>query len=59
LGVCLENKDNENEKYNIERTIQQYNKNIDKNITCICNYLIDYLNDNTIVDSNELYYIDL
>lgn len=66
LLFCLENKDNTNEKHNIELLICKYNKKIDTNITCICNYLIQYFNIKDGVyagkdksDSNKIYYIDL
>lgn len=62
LHFCLENKDNKNEKYNIEMIIQKYNKNINTNITSICNYFINYfnnVNNTNTLDSNKIYYIDL
>jgi hypothetical protein len=45
LLFCLENKDNKNEKLNIESIIRKYNKNIDDNINTICYYLINCLDE--------------
>ena len=62
LLFCLENKDNENEKKNIESIIRKYNRNMNDKINTICYYLIKYLNadnnsDTDILDSNKIYYI--
>jgi hypothetical protein len=67
LRFCLENKDDNNEKYNIETIIQKYNKrtqNNDANIDTICRHLIKYFNDTDklrtgSVNSNKIYFIDL
>jgi len=62
LLFCLENKDNENEKRNIESIIRKYNRNINDKINTICYYLINYSNadndsDTDILDSKKIYYI--
>jgi len=60
LLFCLENKDNKNEKLNIESIIRKYNINDNDNINTICYYLINYLNaDNKshTLNSNKIYYI--
>ena len=64
LMFCLENKDDKNETLNIETIIRKNNTNVNANINCICQYLIDYLNaDDTshtdTLDTNKIYYIDL